>query len=106
MFSYGKMLKVDYKDKNSQAYIVQVETSKGRRDLLLFKNMLVIDSCQLVQLWHVLKENENIIIALQPFIASHVPFADSNEETSMIRMWRQINLNLIYGHHKKKMTKK
>ena len=42
----------------------------------------MIDNCQLVELLHVLKVNDNIIIVMQPFIAGLVSFADSYEETS------------------------
>ena len=65
MFSYGRMVKVDYQDEDSQAYIVQVDTSKGRCDLLLSENMLVIGSCQHVELRYVLKEHDNIIMELR-----------------------------------------
>ena len=41
---------------------------------------MVIDSCQLIQLRHILKEHENIIIIQQPFIVGHVLFIDSYEE--------------------------
>ena len=56
MLSYVRMLKVDYQDEDSLAYIIQVETSKGRRDILLLENMLVIGRCEPVELRYVLKE--------------------------------------------------
>ena len=106
MLSYGKVLKVDYQDEDSQAYTVQVETSKRGYDLLLSENMLVIDSCKPIELRHVLKENDNIIIAMQPFIAGYVSFADSCEETSDDQNVVTDHFNLKCGHHKEKKTKK
>ena len=78
MFSYGKLLKVNYQDKDSIAYTVLVETSKGTCELLLSENILVVSGCHL-ELWHILSESDNIIITLEPFIGGHVSFASSDE---------------------------
>ena len=82
VFSYGKLLKVDYMDEDSDSFKVVVETSKGTRELLLSEPNLVISGCQPVELRHVLSESDNMILTLEPFIGGRVSFATSDEASS------------------------
>ena len=82
VFSYGKILRVDYEDEESDALKVAVETSKGSRELLLSEKNLVVSHCQPVELRHILSEGDNMIITLEPFIGGRVTFASTEEELS------------------------
>ena len=81
VFTYRKVLRVDYEDEESFHYIVYVETTKGECVLLLSEAHLLLASFQPLELQHIISESENIIVALQPFVSGHASFAESLEET-------------------------
>ena len=54
MFSYGKMLRIDYEDADFVALLVVIEKSKGTRELFLSENNLVVSGCHPVELRHIL----------------------------------------------------
>ena len=61
-------------------YKVRVETSKGEHELLLLESHLVVEGCHPLEPRHVLREQDNIIITLQPFIYGHISFAETEED--------------------------
>jgi hypothetical protein len=46
VFSYGKVLRVDYEDDTSPNLMMKVETSKGERNIVLSEERLVLASCE------------------------------------------------------------
>ena len=79
VFPYGKALRVDYLDEDSNNIQVHVETSKGERFIMLSEDWLVLRSCKPVELQKILKEADNIIVALRPFITGEAAFEDSED---------------------------
>ena len=81
VFSYGKVLLADYQDEDSNVYKVCVWTSEGECELLLSKGRLVVEGFHPLEVHHVLREQDNIIITLQPFISGHISFAETEEDS-------------------------
>ena len=79
VFTYGKVRKIDYQDKDSSNLVIYIETSKGECIILLSKYKLVLPSCVLGELQKVITASENLIVALQHFIARQASFADPLE---------------------------
>ena len=73
-------MRIDYKDEDSVAVKVLVETSKGSRELLLSEKNLVVSVCHPNELGHILSETDNMIIPLKQFLEGHVCFSFPEEE--------------------------
>jgi hypothetical protein len=54
VFSYGRVLRVDYKDDNSPNLIMKLETSKSERNISLSEGNLILTSCEPLKLGRML----------------------------------------------------
>ena len=50
VFTYGKVVHLEYQDEHSTSVLLTVETTKGERKLLLSEKKLIIYSCEPVEL--------------------------------------------------------
>jgi hypothetical protein len=76
VFSYGKVLRVDYEDDTSPNLMMKVETSKGERNIVLSEERLVLASCEPSELGGMLSKSKNFIATLQPFISGQAAFEE------------------------------
>jgi hypothetical protein len=85
VFSYGRVLLVDYEDDNSPNLIMKLETSKGERNINLSEGKLVLTSCGPPELGRMLSKSDNIIRTLHPFVSGQAAFEeDYNTEDDKV----------------------
>ena len=77
--TYGKVERLEYQDEDSTSPLLTVETTEGESKLLLLEKKLILYSCDPVELQKIFAEAQNLIVALQPFIAGKATFDDTNE---------------------------
>ena len=63
-FTYGKVLRVDYEDKDIPNIFLHVETSKGDHVIKLFEDRLFLGFCEPVEHQKIINEVKNMIVVM------------------------------------------
>ena len=71
-FSYGRILRLDYEDPDSENLVLLVECSKGVRKMWVSEDYLVKDSCGPESFRQEVAFTNNLITSLRPYIQGHV----------------------------------
>ena len=71
-FSYGRMLRLDCEDPESENLVLLAECSKGVRKMWVLKNLLVKESCGPESFRLEIAFTNNLITTLHPYIQGHV----------------------------------
>ena len=75
-FSYGRILRLDYEDPDSENLVLLVECSKGVRKMWVSEDYLVKDSCGPESFRQEVAFTNNLITSLRPYIQGHVSFKE------------------------------
>ena len=73
-FSYGRILRLDYEDPDSENLVLLVECSKGVRKMWVSEDLLVKDSCGPESFKQEIAFTNNLIKSLRPYIQDHISF--------------------------------
>ena len=77
MFTYGRMRNVDYEDSESNNLILDVQTTAGKRRVVVDENNLVVDCCTPKVLRNDIKTKNNLIVALRPYLSGELMVAQA-----------------------------
>ena len=75
MFTYGRMRNVDYEDSESNNLILDVQTTAGKRRVVVDETNLVVDYCTWKVLRNDIKTKNNLIVALRPYLSGELMVA-------------------------------
>ena len=68
LFSYGRILRLDYEELDSENVVFLVECSRGVRKMWISRNLLVKDSCCPESFKLEISFTNKLIITLRPYI--------------------------------------
>ena len=71
-FMYGRILRFDYEDMDSESILVMIDCARGVRKVFLSEDRLVKESCGPETFRKDLESSQNLIVTLRPYIQGHV----------------------------------
>ena len=71
-FGYGRILRLDYEDPDSEILVLIIEWSKGVCKMWVCEDLLVKDSCGPESFRLAIDQSNNLITTLRPYIQGHV----------------------------------
>ena len=77
MFTYGRLRNVDYEDSESSNLLLDVETSRGIRRVLVQENNLLLECCNPKVLRKDIQTKNNLIVALRPYVTGELMVAQA-----------------------------
>ena len=71
-FGYGRILKLDYEEPDSDNLVILIECTKGLRKVWVNENLFVKESCGPESFRLAIEQSNNLITTLRPYIQGHV----------------------------------
>ena len=77
MFTYGRMRNVDYEDSESNNLNLDVQSTTGKRGVVVDETKLVVDWCSPKVLRKDIQTKNNLIVALCPYLSAELMVAQA-----------------------------
>ena len=77
MFTYGRLRNVDYEDSESSNLLLDVQSTTGKRRVVVDENNLVTDCCTPKVLRKDIQTKNNLIVALRPYVIGELMVAQA-----------------------------